>query len=1095
MAADAVPAQTDHTDDVGSPDDAARAAGLRADQPVAVHLDRPDRGNDPRLRLYLLDRPATLSAIVPLAERLGLVVVDEQSRQLQQPDGRVVWLHDVGVRHASPSSLASATVRAEVESTFRALWSGELEADGFNRLVIGAGLPARQVDVLRSYARYLRQVGTPYSQATIEDTVAKHAHVAKQLVGLFIARFDPSADAEQSREERTAAIAGEIVAALDAVASLDEDRILRTYLALVQATVRTSWFRPADGRAGAGAVAFKFDPSRVPDLPLPRPMHEIWVCSPSVEGVHLRGGAIARGGLRWSDRREDFRTEVLGLMKAQMVKNAVIVPVGAKGGFVVKRPVMGDADAQRAEVVACYRTFIGALLDLTDNVVGGTVVAPPDVVRHDGDDPYLVVAADKGTATFSDIANDVAASYGFWLGDAFASGGAKGYDHKAMAITARGAWESVRRHFRTLGRDADAEQLTVVGIGDMSGDVFGNGLLMSHNVRLLAAFDHRHVFLDPDPDPAASYVERRRLFELPRSSWADYDPAVISAGGGVHARSAKSIALTPAVQMMLGTSAASLTPTELISTILRARVDLLWNGGIGTYVKSAGERNAEVGDRANDGLRIDGGELRCTVVGEGGNLGFTQRGRIDAALAGVLINTDAIDNSAGVDCSDHEVNIKILLDSAVASGELTVDARDALLRSMTDEVAELVLADNRAQTLELALAGARAAQMLDVDARYLQALDLEGLVNRELEHLPTDKQLIERQVAGTGLTGPEFAVLLAYTKTTNIAELLRTDLVDDPYLQPFAQQYFPTPLRERFASGIATHRLRREIIATAAINEMVNHAGVTFDHRLTEETGASVADATRAYLASRDIVDLGRWWASIDALAATVPADTSLSLFLELRQLAERISLWLMRRRRPPIDLAATVSAFGPGFRALADRFADLTAGSTARDVRAAANRLVEVGVPTELARHGAAWPLLHTAPDIIEVAAARGRSLEDTAAAYWLVFERLDVEWLWTRIGDLSRQGRWQRQARSALVDDLLGALRSLTDVVLRAGDRFDAPNVLLISWADTDGRVIERVGRVLADIRAGGVFDVTTLTAAVRQLRGLALASGTGT
>ena len=1023
-----------------------------------------------------------------MVERLGLEVLDEQSVTHVRPDGLTVWVHDLGVRHLQLVQLNTPAVRDEAERTLAALWRGDVEPDGFNRLVVAAGLRRREVDVLRAYARYLRQLAVPYSQGYLEDTLLRHAGIARALAGLFALRLDP--DQADRRATAVPDAEADLAASLDAVASLDEDRILRAFLGLVRATTRTNAYRPDDGRPGAGALAFKLDPSVIDDVPQPKPFAEIWVCSSRLEGVHLRGGRVARGGLRWSDRKEDFRTEVLGLMKAQMVKNAVIVPTGAKGGFVVKRYEMlagVDADRARAEVVSAYRTFVGALLDVTDNVVDGHVVPPPATVRHDADDPYLVVAADKGTATFSDIANDIAVSYGYWLGDAFASGGRTGYDHKALAITARGAWESVRRHVRSQGRDADTAELTVVGIGDMSGDVFGNGLLRSSHLKLVAAFDHRHVFLDPDPDPAVSFAERQRLFGLPRSSWADYDASLVSPGGGVFARSAKSIALSPQVRERLGTPAVALTPSALISAILRAPVDLLWNGGIGTYVKAAGETHADVGDRANDALRVNGDQLRCAVVAEGGNLGLTQRARIEAALGGVLLNNDAIDNSAGVDCSDHEVNLKILLDVEVAAGRLGVDERNALLAGMAAEVCELVLDDNRSQNLELAMARARAAERVELHARYLRALEAEGLVNRELERLPNTKTIGERQLQGLGLTTPEFAVLLAYTKTTDIHELLQSDVPDDGYLQPTLAEYFPASLRARFADAMGHHRLRREIVATSLVNEMVNRNGITFDHRLTEETGASVADSTRAWVVSRDVFGMRRWWEAVSALPVGVHAAAQLDLYLTLRRLVDRGALWILRHRRATFDLRATVAEFAPGVAELAGCLEDVLTPSTGRRVRDNLERYLAAGIPAELARPAACWSRLHTALDVVEVARARGRTPEDTATTYWLVFEQLGLDWLWDAVGNLPRQTRWQNQARSALRDDLLGALRGLTDEVLRSGDRYDVPHVLMIGWVAADKRAIERTARVLTDIRTAGVFDVTTLTVAVRQLRNL--------
>ncbi|MCY7300042.1 MAG: NAD-glutamate dehydrogenase, partial [Ilumatobacteraceae bacterium] len=718
-----------------------------------------------RFRVYHAGSAVPIADLLPLLDQLGFRAIDERAFKFQFGE-RSVWLHDVGVQIPDDVEL-TPSAQAEVQRAFVAEFTNTVEVDGLNRLVLRAGLTARQVELLRAFARYLRQVGFPFSQQYIETTLVRHAGIATQLVQLFTARFTP--DGGDRAAEAHVARAG-IIEALDAVPSLDDDRTLRALLALIEATVRTNAFRPGPNAGYRDVIAFKFDASKVPDLPLPRPLFEIWVCSPRVEGVHLRNGRIARGGIRWSDRREDFRTEVLGLVKAQIVKNAVIVPTGAKGGFVLKRPPTAPDDF-RAEGVACYRQFIAGLLDLTDNIVGDEIVPPPSTVRLDGDDPYLVVAADKGTATFSDIANGIAADYGFWLGDAFASGGSVGYDHKVMGITARGAWESVRRHAAVIGKDVDRDELTVVGIGDMSGDVFGNGLLQSPHVKLVAAFDHRHIFIDPNPDPAVSFAERQRLFALPRSSWADYDPSLVSAGGAVYPRSLKTIDLSAEARKRLGTERESLAPHELVSVILRAPADLLWNGGIGTYVKAASETHAEVGDRANDGLRVNGTELRCKMVGEGGNLGFTQRGRVEYALAGGLIYTDAIDNSAGVDCSDHEVNIKILLNDVMASTAMVLAERDELLASMTDEVAEQVLDDNRAQTLALAIARRQALPMVNAHARYLTSLEAEGWLSRSLEFLPTDKQIAERQAAGTGLTTPEFAVLLAYTKTANI-ELL-----------------------------------------------------------------------------------------------------------------------------------------------------------------------------------------------------------------------------------------------------------------------------------------------------------------------------------
>jgi glutamate dehydrogenase len=1058
----------------------ARAPGEGA--ALTSALVRPTDSADHvlRFRVYRRGAEMPLADVLPLLDHLGLSALDERPFRFAV-DGTGVWLYDIGVR--LPDGVRLDEHRdGEVRAAFAGLVSGEIEADGLNRLVLAAGLTCRQVDVLRAYAKYLRQVGFPFRQATIEDTLVRLPGVAANLARLFDTRFDPGLTAD--RAATTAELVALIDAELDAVPSLDDDRIGRAFLHLVMATTRTNAFRPADGGGRRPVLAFKLDPMLVADLPLPRPMHEIWVHSARVEGVHLRGGPVARGGIRWSDRRDDFRTEILGLLKAQMVKNAVIVPTGAKGGFVVKRP-LAAGDALRAEVLECYRMFIAGLLDVTDNLVAGAVVPPPDVVRYDGDDPYLVVAADKGTAAFSDVANEISAGYGFWLGDAFASGGSAGYDHKAMGITARGAWESVRRHAQTLGLDADRDAITVVGIGDMSGDVFGNGMLCSANLRLVAAFDHRHIFLDPDPDPARAFDERRRLFELPRSSWADYDVIQLSPGGAVVPRSAKVVPISAQVRARLAIEADSLSPNELISAILRAPVDLLWNGGIGTYVKASDESHAEVGDRANDAVRVDGAQLRCRMVGEGGNLGLTQRGRVEYALAGGLVYTDAIDNSAGVDTSDHEVNIKILLGGPVADGRLTSRRRNELLASMTDEVAELVLDDNRAQTLALAIARRQALPMLNVHARYLNLLEAEGWLDRSLEHLPTEAQLADRQAAGTGLTTPEFAVLLAYTKNANVVEVVKSDLPDDPYLVADLVGYFPRVLQEQLRDDILGHRLRREIIATTVGNQMVNLQGISFDHRMTEETGLGVPDITRAWVAARDVLGTPERWAAIESIGDHVSLDEQIDLFLEARRMTERVTLWLLRRQRPPVDIARTVATLGAPMLQLEGELRSVLAGAMAEQVDRIADQRHRAGVPQGLANRSALWPILHIGPDMVELARRYEQSVTSVAATYWGLFDRLDLFWLWERVGALPRNDRWETQARSAVRDDLLGALVELTDGALSTGHPLEG-------WLDANLRAVERMRATFREIRRGGTFDLTTLSVGVRQLRNLALSHG---
>ncbi len=1031
-----------------------------------------------RFRVYRRGTKIALADLLPLLDQLGFRALDERSFDFQIDDDVTVWLHDVGV--VAPSGVPMDDDRQQaVQSTFLAQFRGEIETDRLNTLVAGAGIDARRVEVLRAYVRYLRQIGFPFSQQFVESVLVRYGSIAAQLSELFGQRFDPARAGVGTPGDDGQALRTEILAALDDVPALDDDRTLRTLLALIDATLRTNAYRPAEGGGPRPVLAIKLDPSKVPDLPLPKPMFEIWVCSPRVEGVHLRNGRIARGGIRWSDRREDFRTEVLGLVKAQIVKNAVIVPTGAKGGFVVKRPPTAP-DEFRAEGVACYREYIAGLLDLTDNIVEGAIVPPPSTVRRDGDDPYLVVAADKGTATFSDIANEISAAYGFWLGDAFASGGSAGYDHKAMGITARGAWESVRRHARVLGKDADQDPLTMVGIGDMSGDVFGNGLLRSPHVRLVAAFDHRHVFLDPDPDPQAAFDERARLFALPRSSWADYDTKLLSAGGGVYPRTLKSIEISPQAQAVLGADRRVFTPNELVATVLRAPVDVLWNGGIGTYVKALSESNSEVGDRANDGLRVNGSELRCKIVGEGGNLGFTQLGRIEFASGGGLINTDAIDNSAGVDCSDHEVNIKILLGPAVADGRMTVAQRDELLVQMTDEVGELVLDDNQAQTLALSVARVQSLPMVNVHARYLNLLESDGWLNRGLEFLPTDKQLAERQSTGRGLTTPEFAVLMAYTKTTNSTEIGRTDLPDDPYFEPDLMRYFPTVLQERFAEDIRAHRLRREIVTTQLSNQMSNISGISFDHRMHEETGAGVADVIRAWIAARDILGVAELWAEVDALGSSVKLDVQLEMLLDIRRMADRSTLWLLRHRHPPLDIAKVVGQFGEPMRRMLQMEGAVVGEMRNRLFSAEASRLA-AGVPESLAQRSVQWPLAHTCFDVTELAEFHHVTPEVAAREYWSMFDLLDLQWLWDAVAALPRSNRWQTQARAALRDEMLAALADLAGDALYVGTAQE--------WADTNQDAVRVAMTMFTELRRADAQDMTTLSVGLRQLHNLAL------
>jgi glutamate dehydrogenase len=1073
--------------------DIRRIEDLGSEDDIEMSLYHPIEEPDNFLgfKLFRLGEQISLSDILPLLEDMGVEVVDERPHKIEPAGSPSAWIYDFGLWvHETQGELQTGEVKENFQEAFARAWRGTTENDGFNRLVLRARLTWREITVLRAYSKYLRQAGTTFSQNYMEDTLAANPHIARLLVELFEARFDPGR--QERAAEETERLKREIEEALEAVESLDEDRILRNFLTVTLATVRTNYFQQ-DGEPKP-YLSFKFDPSGIPVLPLPRPRFEIFVYSPRTEGVHLRGGKVARGGIRWSDRREDFRTEILGLMKAQTVKNAVIVPVGAKGGFVVKRPpTQGGREALMEEVVACYKTLIRGMLDLTDNLVGDRTVPPADVVRYDEDDPYLVVAADKGTATFSDIANGISVEeYGFWLGDAFASGGATGYDHKAMGITARGAWESVKRHFRHLGTDIQQSDFTVVGIGDMSGDVFGNGMLLSRHIKLVGAFNHLHIFLDPDPDPESSFEERERLFNLPRSSWSDYDEDLISEGGGVFSRAAKSIPLTPQVKELLDVKEDALTPQEVIRALLKAEVDLLWNGGIGTYVKASEETHADVGDRSNDAVRVDAAELGCSVVGEGGNLGFTQRGRVEYALNGGQIYTDAIDNSAGVDCSDHEVNIKILLDSIVDGGDMTEKQRNELLAAMTEEVARLVLRDNYEQTQALGNAVAQAASMVDVHARYIRALEHAGKLNRELEFLPSEEDLAERKSDDVGLTAPEFAVLLAYTKITLYRELLHSDLPEDPYLSDELERYFPTPLRERFRDRMREHRLRREITATSVVNDLVNRGGTSFAFRLGEETGAPPPEIARAYTAAREIFGMRDLWAEIEALDTRLEAQIQTRMLLNGRKLVERATRWLLRYRRPPLDIAATVSYFSEGAADLGRRIPEFLSEGGREDLERAAEQLDEANVPPELARRIATLGTMFSALDVVDVADATGQPVEAAAEVYFALGDRLRLHWLRNHVEALPRDNRWRALARAALRDDLYAQQAELTAEILH-GTPGDLPTAERIeAWVDANRASVERTLQVLTDINASGAFGLATLSVALREIRNLITSSG---
>jgi glutamate dehydrogenase len=1069
---------------------------------VQLRDDDSPGGGDWRLRVYRAGAPVILSDVLPQLQHMGLEVVDEHPYEFAGSDP--FYIYDFGLRaEKQAQSPPRSDRREQFEQALCALWRGETEDDGFNALVLEGGLSWREVMVLRAYARYLRQAGTRFSQGYIQRVLRSNPLVSRLLTRLFESRFDPAHQGGEA--ERSEALVEEIRGELDDVVSLDQDRILRSYLALIQATLRTNYYRSANGPmmsqlnqiscspAHPPYLVVKLDPGQVPGLPEPRPKFEIFVYSPRLEAVHLRFGRVARGGLRWSDREEDFRTEVLGLVKAQEVKNSVIVPSGAKGGFVCKRlPDPADREAYQGEVLACYQMFISAMLDITDNLQGERVTPPRDVVRHDGDDPYLVVAADKGTATFSDVANEIAARHGFWLGDAFASGGSVGYDHKKMGITARGAWESVKNHFATLGLNPATDQFTAVGVGDMSGDVFGNGMLLSDKLQLVAAFDHRHVFVDPDPDPAVSFAERQRLFGLARSAWTDYDRTLISPGGGVWPRTAKSVPLSPQARSALGIDdgVLALSPDEMISAILAAPVDLLWNGGVGTYVKASAETQEAAGDRSNDNVRVNASQLRARVVAEGGNLGLTQAARIEFSLAGGLVDTDFIDNSAGVDTSDHEVNIKILLDRAVRDGEITTGDRNDLLQQMTDEVAALALQHNYGQNMALATSRAQGPQMLHVHARYLRYLEREHRLRQGRDAVPGEKEIAERRSAGKGLTNPELAQLLALTKISAAEEVLASGLADDPYLHRELTEYFPAPLRATQAGRMGTHPLRHEIITTSVVNEMVDTSGITFIFRLNEETGASVPDITRTWLVAREVFGLREFWRQVTALGGTVDIGTQIALLLEGRKLTERACRWLLYNRRPPLDVTAAVDHFSSGVLAVRSGLPKLLTGRDAETFEQRRDSLAGRGVPPELAETVAGMVPTYSAFDIVETAGAASRGVEEAAEVYFDLAERLQIARLRDRITALAREDRWSSMARAALRDDLYAAHAAMARDVLSVGG-VGTPEERLAVWTERNAAAVSRATRTLGEIWESERFTFTTLSVALRAVRALVASS----
>ena len=1050
---------------------------------LSLSLYRPleEQGGGVNLKLFHRESQIPLSDVLPMMENLGLRVIGERPYDINAPDQRY-WIHDFELEH-SGTDVNLSDMRDVFSEAFKRIWAGEADNDAFNRLIIGAGLDWREVAMLRGYARYLKQIRFGMSQDYIAATLANYPAITKELVALFSLRFDP----EQQSHATDESIA-RLNEHLESVASLNDDQLLRRFMELILATLRTNYYQLTEDGRFKDYIAYKLEPSKVTGMPKPRPMFEIFVCSPRVEGVHLRGGKVARGGLRWSDRFEDYRTEVLGLVKAQQVKNAVIVPVGAKGGFVCKRmPENASREVVQKEGIACYQIFIRALLDITDNLVGSDVVPPLNVVRHDEDDAYLVVAADKGTATFSDIANAISIEYGHWLGDAFASGGENGYDHKKMAITARGAWESVKRHFKNLDLDTQRELFSVVGIGDMAGDVFGNGMLLSDKIQLVGAFNHLHIFVDPNPDADAAFAERKRLFALPRSSWEDYSQELISAGGGIFSRSAKSISITPEMQQVFGIEEERLSPNELIRAMLKSQVDLIWNGGIGTYVKSSDETDADVGDKANDTLRINGVELNCRVVGEGGNLGLTQRGRMEAAAKGIRVYTDFIDNAGGVNCSDHEVNIKILIDEVVKRGDMTDKQRNQLLAEMTGEVADLVILDNYRQSQALDLSAILSNQSLGPYRRFISELEAAGQIDRELEFLPTDEALKERASNAQGMRLPELSVLISYAKSTLKGDLITSDVPDDSYIHRHLERLFPAVLVERFKDEMYEHRLKREIVATQVANDLVDHMGIVFVRRLIDSTGAGRADVARAYVVARDSFNLAGLWAQIEALDNQVPNRIQYSMMLDLMRLIRRATRWFVRQHLG-LSTQDTIEYFAPRLAQLQEGIGELLSGEELSGWSARRDELLHAGVPDALASTVAASSSLYAGLGIIQAARVTNEKPQRVAEVLYEVGSRLELPWMIQQVNQLEVRDAWQAQARETFRDDIERQQLALTTSVLKldAGSRDIEERVA--QWLDQHADLHRRWCRLIEEVRSGNEGGFALFAVAVRELVDLA-------
>ncbi|WP_020409464.1 NAD-glutamate dehydrogenase [Hahella ganghwensis] len=1066
-------------------------ASLNDDAPLAMSFYRAIEEEESILhfKLFHAHEQVPLSDVFPLFENLGLRVLGEHPFETLSRDKKTVWIHDFALQSRDGRVIDISKVRSKFEQLFYKVWTQEAENDIFNRLVLAAHMDWRQIAMFRAYARYMRQIRFSYSQDFLAQTLVNHVNIADLIFKLFEARFNPEkiqSEAQCGAAQQKLEI--EINQALDSVENLSEDRVLRRFVELIKATLRTNYYQKDENGELKTYMSFKVAPNDIPEMPLPLPMFEIFVYSPRMEGVHLRGGKVARGGLRWSDRFEDYRTEVLGLVKAQQVKNSVIVPVGAKGGFVAKRLPEGDREAMLQEGIACYKSFIRGLLDITDNLKAGEVVPPHDVIRHDEDDYYLVVAADKGTATFSDIANSISEEYDFWLGDAFASGGSQGYDHKKMGITARGAWVSVERHFREMGINTATDKFTVVGVGDMSGDVFGNGLLRSEHIEMVAAFNHLHIFVDPNPDVAESFKERQRLFALPRSSWTDYNAKLISKGGGIFTRSAKSIPISPEMKARFGIKQDRLPPNMLISHLLKAEVDLLWFGGIGTYIKASDESHADVGDKANDALRVDAKDLKVKVIGEGGNLGMTHLGRIEYSFRGGKLNTDFIDNAGGVDCSDHEVNIKILLNEIVANGDMTMKQRNKLLSDMTEDVSELVLKNNYRQTQALSIAENDASTRIEEYRRLISHLESIGKLNRALEFIPDDETITERKSLKRGLARPELCTLISYVKGWLKETLIDSDIVDDEHLAAELDTEFPEVLVKKFGPQLKEHRLRREIIATQVANDMVNHMGITFVDRLRQSTGASVAAIAQGYVIARDVFRMNTHWEQIESLDYKVSAETQIRMMSELIRLVRRATRWFLRNRRSELNVMSNMEKFTKGIAQIAHDFKDLLTGEQHELWQQRYQEFTSAGVPEDLAETIAGAPFLYSALGIIEAQEQTGMDLGYVAKLFFRLGEKLDLQWFSHQINMAQPTSHWQALARESFREDLDWQQRALTVGVLRMKEAPEEIDERIVAWSDSYIDLLERWKSMLTELKAVKDPEFPMYSVALRELLDLA-------